>query len=236
MTETYTYDALNRLDDVTRGGINLQNWTLDALGNWSTFTDTTQGLCQTRTSNNLNEITAITTNTGTAWVTPTYGVNGNQISGPVPGSENTRQFYVYDAWNRLLAVKAASTSDPTVAGATIATYKYDGRGFRTQKALWTNGAITETLDYYQNVQNQLLEVCQSGTTVQVDQYVWSARYIDAPVLVYSNVNQSGVTAQTIYFVQDANFNVTALVDGATGSVLAHKVYSPYGAQTLLTGT
>lgn len=226
--EGYTYDALNRLGDVTRGGLNLQQWGFDALGNWSSFTDTTQGLDQTRTSNTLNEVSAITTTAGAAWVTPTYDANGNQISGPVPGAETTRQFYTYDAWNRLVTVK---TDNAGVAGATLATYKYDGRGYRIQKAVAGSG----TLEYYQNAQNQVLEVRQTGASSQVDQYVWSARYMDAPVLVYSNVNSGGVAAQTIYFVQDANFNVTALVDGATGVVLARKVYSPYGAQTLLTG-
>ena len=233
--EAYTYDNLNRLGNVTRDGGILQNWGLDALGNWSTFTDTAQGLVQQRDSNTLNEITAISATTGAVWITPEYDAHGNQISGPVPGDETRRQFYVYDGWNRLVAVKAASASNANVAGDIVATYQYDGRGFRIQKTVGT-GTNAVTSSYYQNAQNQLLEVRQTaGAATQVDQYVWSVRYIDAAVLVYSNVNASGVAAQTIYFVQDANFNVTALVDGATGAVLARKVYTPYGTQTLLTG-
>ncbi|MEI8196837.1 MAG: hypothetical protein WCI73_13135, partial [Phycisphaerae bacterium] len=45
----------------------------------------------------------------------------------------------------------------------------------------------------------------------------------------------GSSIKAVYFVQDANFNVTTLVDGATGTVLLRKVYTPYGAQTLLNG-
>jgi YD repeat-containing protein len=47
------------------------------------------------------EITGIGTG-----VVPAYDPAGNMISGPKPGENTTRQHYVYDAWNRLVAVRA----------------------------------------------------------------------------------------------------------------------------------
>ena len=47
------------------------------------------------------------TDTGTSGVIdPVYDPAGNMISGPKPGANTTRQHYVYDAWNRLVAVRA----------------------------------------------------------------------------------------------------------------------------------
>ena len=37
-SEAYSYDGLDRLTDTHRNGTDLQNWTLDALGNWASTT------------------------------------------------------------------------------------------------------------------------------------------------------------------------------------------------------
>ncbi len=45
------------------------------------------------------------------------------------------------------------------------------------------------------------------------QYVWSPRYIDAPVLRDENTDADGLCDDgRIYYLRDANFNVTALID------------------------
>ena len=60
------------------------------------------------------------------------------------------------------------------------------------------------------------------------QYVWSPRYIDAPVLRDENTDADGLCDDgRIYYLGDANFNVTALVDTA-GDALERYLYSPYG--------
>ena len=56
-SESYSYDGLSRLVDTNRNGTDLQDWDLDALGNWSGFTD--GAATQTRESNEANEITGI---------------------------------------------------------------------------------------------------------------------------------------------------------------------------------
>jgi YD repeat-containing protein len=104
-SECHSYDNLNRLTGFTRGS-HSRSWDYDAQGNWQSVT--TDGSTQTRTHNAQNEITSIS-----GAVTPTYDASGNLTT-----DETGRQF-VYDAWNRLVAVKDA-------AGNTLKSYTYDG--------------------------------------------------------------------------------------------------------------
>jgi len=70
------------------------------------------------------------------------------------------------------------------------------------------------------------------------QYVWDARYIDAPVLRWHDANGDGDaddTHETLYYTADANMNVTALVD-TSGTVLERVVYDPYGNPTFYDGS
>jgi len=82
------------------------------------------------------------------------------------------------------------------------------------------------------------------------QYVWSPRYIDAPVLRDRDTDASTATGdlgkadsgldERLFYVTDANFNVTALVQGTPGDadlgkVLERYVYDPYGKVLVLNG-
>lgn len=218
-SETYSYDDLNRLVDANRNGTNLQDWTLDALGNWSGFTD--GATSQTRTHDAANQ----TTDISGSWIDPTYDAAGNMISGPKAGDETTRLHFVYDAWNRLVAVKADNSGQP---GSTIATYAYDGMGRRVSKTVGS-----DTFDFYYNEQYQVLEVRKNGDTDPYEQYVYDQRYVDAPVMVYRDTNTDGLGIQSVYVTQDANFNVTGIIDGSNDTVLNRFVYMPYGAWTVL---
>jgi len=74
------------------------------------------------------------------------------------------------------------------------------------------------------------------------QYVWSRRYIDAPVLrdrdadSDSETGDLGVTdsglEERLYYTTDANMNVTALLDTA-GDAVERYLYDPYGNVTVL---
>jgi RHS repeat-associated protein len=55
---------------------------------------------------------------------------------------------------------------------------------------------------------------------------WDQRYIDAPVARFD------ASGDAVYYTNDANFNVTALVDEA-GNVVERYAYSPYGERTVL---
>jgi len=70
------------------------------------------------------------------------------------------------------------------------------------------------------------------------QYVWSRRYIDAPVCRDRGVAAGGDLGVTdsglderLYYTTDANMNVTALLDTA-GDAVERYVYDPYGRVTV----
>jgi RHS repeat-associated protein len=223
--EDYTYNGLDELISSSRADDFDQSWTLDGLGNFSAFDD--DGTTQTRTANGANEITAITG----GWITPAYDAAGNMTSGPTPGDGETRIHYVYDAWNRLVGVKADDSGEP---GDTLATYGYDGTNRRIEKIV-TEGADNH---YYYNHQWQLLEQRQSpiANPQSLTSYVWSPRYVDSPVVRFHDANGDGdlldVGDNTRYYTTDANHNVTATIDAATGDVVERYVYTPYGTATV----
>jgi YD repeat-containing protein len=198
-SELYAYDPLNQLTSFQRGTLNAmhnglvgnpthsQSWAPDALGNFTGVT--TDGATQTRTHNQQNEITSIS---GQGAVT--YDANGNTTA---DGSGNT---FVYDAWNRLVAVKNG--------GNTLASYGYN---VLSERITETQGGTTT--DLYYSSSWQVVEERVGGVTQT--KYVWSPVYVDALILR----DQSG---QRLYVQQDANWNVTALVD-ASGNVLERYV-------------
>jgi RHS repeat-associated protein len=216
MSELDRYDNLHQLISFARGTLNAthdgivgtpshsQSWSPDALGNFNSVT--TDGSTQTRTANQQNEITSIS-GSGTI----TYDANGNLRA---DGSGNT---YVYDAWNRLVAVKNN--------GSTVAAYGYDGVGRRITE---THGSTTT--DLYLSSAGQVLEE-RVGGVVQA-RNVWSPVYVNALVLRDQSSQHNGVLDQRLYVQQDANWNVTALLD-SSGNVLERYDYDPFGAVTVL---
>ena len=96
--------------------------------------------------------------------------------------------------------------------------------------------------FYFNTGWQTLETRDTTTendgpeSLQPDyQYVWSARYIDSPLLRDKNDDQDSLCDdETIYFLTDANFNVTTLTDTG-GDAIERYLYDPYGKVTIYTG-
>ncbi|VTR94318.1 rhs repeat-associated core domain-containing protein : RHS repeat-associated core domain protein OS=Singulisphaera acidiphila (strain ATCC BAA-1392 / DSM 18658 / VKM B-2454 / MOB10) GN=Sinac_0291 PE=4 SV=1: RHS_repeat: RHS_repeat [Gemmata massiliana] len=215
--EAYTYDALNQLTGYDRGTLNgtktgitgtvarSQDWDYDAVGNWDSVT--TNGTAQTRTANKQNEITGIS---GGA-ITPTYDNNGNMTR------DETGKLFVYDAWNRLVAVKNSG-------GTTLKTYSYDGLNRRVSET--ASGTTTDL--FYSNQWQVLEEKVGSNTT---NRYVWSAVYVDAMVLRDRDTNADGTPDERLWVQQDANWNVTALVN-SSGTVVERYTYDPFGVRTV----
>jgi RHS repeat-associated protein len=88
-----------------------------------------------------------------------------------------------------------------------------------------------------------------ATDVQY-QYVWDIRYVDSPILRDENKDMgtdnictepangpqgSNTGDEHLYYCNDANYNVTALVDVYDGAVVERYVYDPYGKTTILDG-
>ncbi len=229
-SQAFTYDPLNRLAASTLGGVANQSWNLDSQGNWSSFTS--NGTTQTQTANAQNQIMSIS---GTS-ATPTYDGNGNTVSmGLTTQPAGSVSTLVYDAWNRLVAVKNSS-------GQVIAQYTYDARGYRVSETYPQGGTgipAGEINYIYYDSQWQAIETRTNGTANSnvTSQMVWSAVYTNAAVL--QDTYSGGVIQPNsrIYFLQDANWDTTAVVgyNSPTGTwgVMQRYVYSPYGTITVL---
>ncbi len=200
--EDYAYDNLNQLVDFTRGSHTI-DWDYDALGNFDSVT-TDGGSPVTRSANKQNEITSISGAT-----TPVYDANGNMTG------DETGNTFVYDAWNRLVAVKSGST--------TLVSYKYDGH---TRRIVRDDGTAR---NYYYSDQWQVLEERVGGNAVV--QYVWSPVCVDAMILRDRDTDANGSLDERLYVLHDANFNVTAIID-TSGAVVERYAYDPYGARTI----
>jgi RHS repeat-associated protein len=151
-----------------------------------------------------------------------YDQAGNMLS-------DGAKVYFYDAWNRLTFTMANETCG--------AAYLYDGLGRRIIK--WPLVSTTK-LNYYYNHEWQLIEVQEvdniSSDTVMTDQYIWSARYIDSPIVRFHDGNADGdlldASDNVRYYTGDANYNVTAAIDAATGDVVNYYSYTAYGEATV----
>ncbi|MBM4017216.1 MAG: hypothetical protein FJ288_02640 [Planctomycetes bacterium] len=237
LSETYTYDGLDRLLTMDRGDGFDQDWTLDALGNWSSFND--DGQSQDRTHDEANQITAISGSGGANWVDPAYDAAGNMTLAPRPGQESDADealLLVYDAWNRLVkAYKDDGTNARQIdAGDTLlAAYQYDGRGRRIVKT-----AGETTTHYFFNENWQVVETRIGADPDPLDQYVWDIRYVDAPVVRFHDGNTDedydDPEDNILYYTQDANWNVTALLSEG-GHVVERYMYAAYGKVTVLDG-
>jgi RHS repeat-associated protein len=123
---------------------------------------------------------------------------------------------------------------------------YDGL-YRGIARIVKDGDNWDRTDYYYNESWQVLEerfaddvsTQNKGTpaTAVSVQWLWDIRYVDSPVLRWRDTDGNPQTGdygleETLYYCNDANMNVTALVDGATGEVVERYMYDPYGRVTV----
>ncbi len=120
----------------------------------------------------------------------------------------------YDAWNRLVELKAGTTL--------VAQYRYDGLGRRiTRKTYTSSGSLDTTYHDYLSRNWQLLETRENTSTTAADHYVWGLRYIDDLVRKDSH-----------YALTSVMYNVLAMIDG-TSSIAERYRYTAYGKRTVL---
>jgi RHS repeat-associated protein len=194
--EQYTYDNNNQLTTRTRS-TQTEGWGYDAQGNWDVGK-----------ANAQNEYTSFP---GVA--TPAYDNNGNLTTDPTTGNS-----YVYDAWNRLVAVQNG--------GSALESYSYDALGRRITENTGTQR------DLYYNAAWQVIEERVGGSSNASAQYVWCPLLSDTLVERDRDPNGSGTLSERLYVQQDAIGNVTALVD-TSGNVVERYVCDPFGAPTVL---
>ncbi len=236
LDEFYSYEGLSRLTAVDRGDLNGgktaidtlafgQAWDLDQLGNWSSFTEDSNGngsneLDQDRGHNDANEITDIDS-------TSTYvghDAAGNMTTVPKPDAWSAQYGLTWDAWNRLVKVVDGST--------TIAEYQYDGLNRRVVKKLYDSGSLSETRHIFLSAADQILEERVDSSTDADRQFTWGAGFIDALILRTRDTDSNGSLDESLYALQDARWNVTALID-TSGSALERIIYNAYGASTIV---
>jgi len=217
--EFYAYDDLDRLTTFHRGDLDGDKdeiptadrvrgseWTLTQTGNWSAYKIDDDGdglyndggdLSQTRAHNDVNELTAVSETQGSSWADPAWSARGNMTTVPKPTSLTNSYTCTYDAWRRLVEVKSGQT--------TVAKYEYDALHRRVKKHIDTDApgdpdGVDTYRHFYYNAAWQVIETRQSAsenaapqTTLQPEyQYVWSMRYIDAPVLRDENTDADDV--------------------------------------------
>jgi RHS repeat-associated protein len=242
LDEYYSYDGLNQLKDLQRGQLTTaldgisgtadkqETWTLDGLGNWSEYVHKTAGttdLDQARTHNLANELTQIDSSTTHV----AEDAAGNMTKLPKPGDWTDHYCTVYDAWNRLVEVRASDNS--TV----IAQYQYDGRNYRTVKKTYASGTLSETRHFYYNNQWQCLEERLESDSVIASyadrQNVWGIRYVDDLILRDRDTDADGTLDERLYAMQDSNWNTVATANNS-GAVAERYSYTAYGKATFLT--
>ena len=114
------------------------------------------------------------------------------------------------------------------------------KGRRIEKSV---AGASATVHYYYDQQWQVVEersVDGLGATVADNQYVWSARYVDSPIVRFHDGNGDGdcsdVGDNTRYYTTDANGNVTSTFDLSTRLVVERYVYTAYGVATVYSPT
>ncbi len=212
------YDNLNQLTSFARGTLNAGhdtisspshsiNYTLDAEGNFSS-TQTDGGASVSNSFNKQNEESAAGSST------LTFDANGNLTL------DDQGHTLVYDAWDRLVSVKNGST--------TLTSYQYDALDRRIVENPGT------AHDLYYDSGWQLLEERWGGVSTATIQYVWSPVYVDALILRDRSTQNNGTLDERLWVQQDADYNVTALLNGS-GTIVERYIYDPYGEQTVLDG-
>jgi len=104
--------------------------------------------------------------------------------------------------------------------------------------LWRNVRVPTARRCRENTQS-LKTYSNAIATHPLDRYVWALEYVDAPIIRYRDGNVNGelddAGDSSLYYLHDANFNVTGLVDRAETAVVERYMYEPYGRATVLNG-
>ncbi len=213
------YDVVNPAAEVTTPGsqtyARLVQYTIDGLGNRSQVATTVPPATPTTVSYASDVVNQYTAIGGTS---RTHDSNGNL-------SDDGTHKFVYDYENRLVEVKASSTST------SIATYKYDALGRRVEKSV-VAGAKTR----YILCRQQVIEE-YDGTGAWQAEYVYEDG-IDRPRSMnradVSDVNGNSNTTEVLrfHYHQNALGSVTE-VSQPTGAIVEWVTYDAYGTAAVL---
>jgi RHS repeat-associated protein len=148
---------------------------------------------------------------------------------PQPASPASSYTATYDAWNRL--VKIADGAN------TVSEYQYDGAKRRVVQKSYVSGTLNETrhLYYTEPSKWQVVEERVGTSTSANRQFVWGLRYIDDLILRDRDTDGNGTLDERLYSLQDANWNMTGLVN-TSGVIQQRFVYTAYGLPVFLSSS
>ena len=227
--EYYNYDGLYQVAASNRGTLNgtktaisgtpvwTEDFNYDPIGNWDAYLTKVSGvtnLDQSRTQNTANQTVEIDGSTATVAHDPA----GNMVKVPQVNDWASTNELKWDAWNRLVEVKAGAT--------TVAAYRYDGLNRRITK---TVGGTTRR--YYYSDQWQVVEERFDAETAAERQFVWGLRYLDDLVLRDRDVDHDASMDERLYVLSDY-FNPTAIAD-EDGEVLERYGYDAFGLSRVM---
>ncbi len=174
-------------------------------------------------TNSLNQYTAVNS------VIPSYDGDGNMTSGPLASQPTANSNLTWDGENRLIQATLPDTS--------VVNFQYDSQSRRIAKS-----TATGTTLYVYDAWNPIAEYSISGgSAASISKtYLWGN---DLSGTLQGAGGVGGLLAVTLnnqpstpsYFPSyDGNGNVSEYLD-ATGSIVAHYEYDPFGRTTVATG-
>lgn len=165
----------------------------------------TDSVTETRTHNGQNMLISMNS------TALSYDNNGNQTT------DETGKTLVFDAWNRFKEAKSGSTS--------LIVYGFDALGRRVNE-----GSISV---YYTAARQEIEDRDASGMTTF--QLVRSPVYVNAFIERDRDTDSNGTLDERMYYLQDANFNVTGL-GNLSGGIDQRYLYDSYGHQIVLSSS
>lgn len=201
-----TYDDEDRLTGWNRtDGNQDQSWGLSLVGDWDSFTE--EAVTETRTQNDVHELTQITG--GSIAGSLTYDAKGNLTQ------SSDGQKYTYDFDNQI------STIDIDGNGTADRQNKYDALG---RRVMYHDG--TKWFDYVV-ADRQLLMVYETNGNAQT-RYIFGS-YVDEPILVERDL--SG-TPEKFFYHRNQQYSVVALTKLSDGLTDERYIYDARGKTTI----
>ena len=212
-TLSYSYNDRSEVTGATSNAANTTYnyaYSFDNIGN--RLTANLAGTPWTYTANNLNEYSAFTINQVAE--TPSYDDDGNML---------TRDGWTqtWNGENRLIKAEK---------GTAKLEFAYDYMGRRIFKKVYNGETLTSHIRFVYDGYKLIEELNALNNNAVLRRYTWSPVGLDTPISVYDAAANA-----TYYYNTDANKNITELTD-ATGAVVAHYEYSPFGKVLVANGS
>ncbi len=213
-----SYDAFDRMADVTDAFGKIVKYQYDANGNRTFLTDP-DGKVTRYTYDELNRVSTVSNGGGTT----TYEYDRSSLPRTTTYPNGTNAVNTYDRAKRTLTV----TNKQGTAIVSSYQYAYDTNGNRTQQ-IEQNGAAAETTNYAYDANDRLMSVAYPTKTTT---YTYDAAYNRL-------TERTATTASVVEVDKTYSYNVrnqlTQITDGTSAANNATYNYDANGSQTIKT--